>query len=142
MRGDRITDVGDPRPAAGEAVVTRVGRLRPAIDTHSHGDRGLFEHRDALAAVSQGITTIVAGQDGGSPGCPIARLQREPAAVNVASYVGHGRIRYEVMGEISAARPPRRGGRMRALLEREMRGRTGLSTGLEYDPGSIRRRPR
>src|SRR4051812_38170610 len=36
------------------------------IDTHSHHDYGLFDHRDALAVVSQGVTTIVAGQDGGS----------------------------------------------------------------------------
>src|SRR5919197_108994 len=34
------------------------------IDTHSHHDRRIFDHRDALAAVSQGVTTIVVGQDG------------------------------------------------------------------------------
>src|SRR5689334_10399680 len=103
LRGDRIAEVGDLRAAAGETIVDARGRvLAPGfIDTHSHGDRGLFEHRDALAAVSQGITTIVAGQDGGSP-WPLsdffARLQKEPTAVNVAAYAGHGRIRHEVMG--------------------------------------------
>jgi N-acyl-D-amino-acid deacylase len=34
------------------------------IDTHSHHDRDLFELRDAPAAVSQGVTTIVVGNDG------------------------------------------------------------------------------
>ena len=93
-----------------------------------------------LAAVSQGITTIVAGQDGGSP-WPLsdffARLQREPAAVNVAAYAGHGRIRHEVMGgDFRRAATPEELGRMRVLLERELgAGALGLSTGLEYDPG-------
>ena len=56
------------------------------IDTHSHHDRGLLEHRDALAAVSQGLTTIVVGQDGESR-FPLAqffaRLDSQPAAINV-----------------------------------------------------------
>ena len=142
VRGDRIAEVGDLRAAAGETVVDAHGLvLAPGfIDTHSHGDRGLFEHRDALAAVSQGITTIVVGQDGGSP-WPLsdffARLQREPAAVNVAAYAGHGRVRHEVMGEdFRRAATPEEVARMRALLERELRaGALGLSTGLEYDPG-------
>ena len=142
LRGDRIAEVGDLRAAAGENVVDAHGLvLAPGfIDTHSHGDRGLFAHRDALAAVSQGITTIVAGQDGGSP-WPLsdffARLQKEPAAVNVAAYAGHGRLRREVMGQdFRRAATPAEVARMRALLERELgAGALGLSTGLEYDPG-------
>ena len=53
----------------GEAVVDGGGlTLAPGfIDTHSHADRGLFEYPDALPVVSQGITTIIVGQDGGSP---------------------------------------------------------------------------
>jgi N-acyl-D-amino-acid deacylase len=52
LRGDRVAEVGDLRAAAGETVVDARGLvLAPGfIDTHSHGDRGLFEHRDALAA--------------------------------------------------------------------------------------------
>ena len=142
VRGDRIAEVGALTPASGESVFDAKGLvLAPGfIDTHSHGDRGLFEHPAALAAVSQGISTIVVGQDGGSP-LPLrdffARLEREPAAVNVASYAGHGGLRKEVMGEDfrRAARPDELA-RMRALLEREMgAGALGLSTGLEYDPG-------
>jgi N-acyl-D-amino-acid deacylase len=142
LRGGQIAETGHLKPASGETVIDAKGlALSPGfIDTHSHGDRGLFEHRDARAATSQGITTIVAGQDGGSP-WPLAdffaRLQREPAAVNVASYVGHGRIRREVMGEdFRRAATPDEVARMRALLEGEMKaGALGLSTGLEYDPG-------
>jgi N-acyl-D-amino-acid deacylase len=142
VRGDRIAEVGVLSPAQGETVVDAKGLiLAPGfIDTHSHGDRGLFEHRNALAAVSQGIATIVVGQDGGAP-WPLAdffgRLEKEPAALNVASYAGHGRIRRQVMGE-DFRRParPEEVARMRELLEHEMRaGALGLSSGLEYDPG-------
>jgi N-acyl-D-amino-acid deacylase len=142
VSGDRIAEVGALSPALGDTVVDAKGLvLAPGfIDTHSHGDRGLFEHADALAAVSQGISTIVVGQDGGSP-WPLAdffgRLDRQPAAINVASYAGHGRIRGNVMGE-DFRRParPEEVARMRDLLAQEMKaGALGLSSGLEYDPG-------
>ena len=110
------------------------------IDTHSHHDRGLFDHRDALAALSQGITTIVVGQDGESR-FPLAqfftRLDSNAAAVNVASYVGHGSIRRRVMGDdFQRVATDSEVARMRELVREEMSaGALGLSTGLEYDPG-------
>src|SRR5437867_91588 len=110
------------------------------IDTHSHHDRGLLDHRDALGALSQGITTIVVGQDGGSR-FPLstffARLDSQPPTMNVASYVGHGTIRQRVMGDdFKRAATDSEVARMRQLVTEEMSaGALGLSTGLEYDPG-------
>ena len=140
--GDRITEVGVARPDPRDRVVDGRGlTLAPGfIDTHSHHDRGLLEQRDALAVVSQGVTTIVVGQDGGSR-TPIAeffaRLETTPPSVNVASYVGHGTVRSAVMGDdFRRVATPAEVGRMREIVEREMRaGALGLSTGLEYDPG-------
>jgi N-acyl-D-amino-acid deacylase len=139
---DRIAEVGNLQGQPGEQAIDAGGLvLAPGfIDTHSHHDRGLFDMRDAVAAVSQGITTIVVGQDGGSRS-PLAdffaRLDREPPAVNVASYSGHGSIREQVMGEDfkrTATAPEIE--RMRELLRADMQaGALGLSTGLEYDPG-------
>ena len=142
MAGDRVTEVGDLRARPGERVIDAGGlALAPGfIDTHSHHSGGLFDMRDAVAAVSQGITTIVVGQDGGSR-VPLseflARLEREPPAVNVASYSGHGSIREQVMGEdFKRAATEQEIERMRALLRADMQaGALGLSTGLEYDPG-------
>src|SRR5436305_11387594 len=37
------------------------------IDTHSHADRSLLDHDNAIGALNQGITTVVVGQDGDSP---------------------------------------------------------------------------
>jgi len=140
--GDRIAAVGRVEAAASDRVVDAHGlTLAPGfIDTHSHASRGLFEHRDALADVSQGITTVVVGQDGGST-LPLAeyfeRLRAEPAAVNVASYVGHGTIRHQVMGDdFKRAATADEVRKMEDLLRAEMAaGALGLSTGLEYDPG-------
>ncbi|MFQ5459244.1 MAG: amidohydrolase family protein, partial [Anaerolineae bacterium] len=72
------------------------------IDTHSHADGDIFSHPEALVVVSQGITTVVVGQDGGSP-YPLneflSKLEENPATVNVASYVGHNTLRSEVLGD-------------------------------------------
>jgi len=141
ISGDRIVGVGQLAPATGETVVDAEGlALAPGfIDTHSHHDRGLDAARDGLAMVSQGVTTIVAGQDGGGSNLAalFARLEERPAAVNVASYAGHGAIRDAVMGK-DFARHATAGEieRMKALVKIEMdAGALGLSTGLEYDPG-------
>ena len=142
VRAGLIDRIGDLTPTPGERVVDAEGLvLAPGfIDTHSHHDGGIFENPDALAAVSQGITTIVVGQDGGSR-FPLAeffgRLEDSPAAVNVASYVGHGRLRSEVLGDdYRRAATVSETDRMRVLLSSELNaGALGLSTGLEYDPG-------
>jgi N-acyl-D-amino-acid deacylase len=142
MVGDSIVAVGEVDPAPGDSVVDGGGLvLAPGfIDTHSHHDWGLDTLPAALAAVSQGITTIIAGNDGGHP-MPLAaaleRLERNPATVNVGFYAGHGTIRAAVMGE-NFRRPARAGeiDSMAILLARELdAGALGLSTGLEYDPG-------
>src|SRR5438309_2983874 len=139
---DRIVAVGRLTPSPSDSVVDAHGlTLAPGfIDTHSHASRGLFEYRDALADVSQGITTVVVGQDGSSTH-PLAeyfdRLRGEPAAGNVASYVGHGTIRHTVLGE-DFKRPATADEvrRMEDLVRAEMgAGALGLSSGLEYDPG-------
>ncbi|AHG92236.1 D-aminoacylase domain protein (plasmid) [Gemmatirosa kalamazoonensis] len=140
---DRIDAVGDLTPRATDRVVDATGLvLAPGfIDTHSHYDRGVFTHRDAIAAVSQGITTAVVGQDGGSPEPSVAgflaRLDSTPAAINFATYAGHGSLREEAMrADYKRAATPAELARMEAALRLDLAaGALGLSTGLEYDPG-------
>lgn len=141
LSGDRIAAIGDLSPAAGEPVIDAHGlALAPGfIDTHSHHDRGLEKSPDALAMVSQGVTTILVGQDGG--GFELAtkfdRLEAEPVSVNVAAFIGHGAIRERVMGkDFARLATPAEVERMKALVKEGMdAGALGLSTGLEYDPG-------
>ena len=142
VRDGVIEAVGALTARPGEAIVDAGGLvLAPGfIDTHSHHDAGLDEHPDALAAVSQGVTTIVVGQDGESH-VPLSRfvagLMARPAAVNVASYVGHGSLRERVLGaDYKRRATPDEVEQMRRLLAEDMAaGGLGLSTGLEYDPG-------
>lgn len=141
VEGDSIRGLVDEVPSGYELLEADGLTLSPGfIDTHSHGDRQIETHRDALAAVSQGVTTLVSGQDGGSI-FPLAelfsRLEREPPAVNIASFAGHGALRREVMGE-DFRRPATEAEveAMRQLLTEELiAGALGLSSGLEYDPG-------
>ena len=90
VRSDRIVDVGAVTPARGERVVDAGGMvLAPGfIDTHSHATGDLRDDTTARGAVSQGITTIVGGQDGGSR-LPLAEyfaeLEQQPAPLNIAS---------------------------------------------------------
>ena len=140
--GARIVDVGALDAIAGERVVDGRGQvLAPGfIDTHSHADSELASQPDALGAVSQGITTIIAGQDGLS-NYPLAdfkaSLREKPASVNVASYVGHNSLRSAVMGDdYKRAATAAEIESMETLLLQELEsGALGLGTGLEYDPG-------
>ncbi len=139
---DRIAAIGDLEPGPDEPVIDAHGLvLAPGfIDSHSHADRAILDRRDALGAVSQGITTTVVGQDGDSV-FPLeefyGRLESTPPAINVASYVGHGTVRGRVMGDdFKRAATDDEIARMAALVEQEMAaGALGLSSGLEYDPG-------
>ena len=140
LQNDKVWETGDLTAFPNEPVTDGRGFvLAPGfIDSHSHHDWGLTEHPDALAVVNQGITTIVVGQDGG--GVPMdtlqARLKRQPAAVNVASYTGHALLRQKSMGANGLYRTakPDEVARMKTLLRTEMRnGSLGLSTGLEYE---------
>jgi N-acyl-D-amino-acid deacylase len=138
----RIAAIGDLAPGPGEHVVDAHDlTLAPGfIDNHSHHDGALREQPDALGAVSQGITTIVVGQDGFS-NYPLKEyfrsLEEAPAAVNVASYAGHNTIRDLVLrSDFRREANAEEVGRMRLLLRQEMAaGALGLSSGLEYDPG-------
>lgn len=140
--GDTIAAVGTADPAPGDSIVDGHGMvLAPGfIDTHSHHASGLRAAPDAVPVVSQGITTIVAGQDGGHPmplAAAIDSMSRAPAAVNVAWYAGHGTIRDAVLGKDFTRRATKAEvDSMAAILTRELdAGALGLSTGLEYDPG-------
>lgn len=139
--GDRIDSIGDLRPEPDEWYIDGSGlALAPGfIDTHSHADSDILEHRDALADVSQGVTTIVGGQDGGSQ-YPLkayfAKLDSTPPAINVASYAGHATLRLAVMGDKDYRRAanPAEVDSIKKLLFGELdAGALGLSTGLEYD---------
>ncbi len=141
--GERITRVGRFRPGAQDTVIDATGLvLAPGfIDTHNHSTEGLEAQPEAASQVSQGITTALLGQDGGSP-WPVAeylkRRRENPPALNFQMLVGHATVRRQVMGEdFRRAATPEEIRRMAALVEQAMQeGAVGLSSGLEYEVGS------
>ncbi len=139
---DLISEVGSLDACKGETLVDGGGQtLAPGfIDTHSHADGDMDEVPDALAAVSQGITTVIIGQDGGSQ-YPLAdyfaEREASPSTINIASYVGHNRLRHEVMGEdFKRVATDEEIAAMAEMLSGELEsGALGLAAGLEYEPG-------
>jgi N-acyl-D-amino-acid deacylase len=141
--GDHIVAVGDLSPEPGESVVDATGLvLSPGfIDTHNHSDRGLENDRLAESQISQGLTTLLLGQDGGSP-WPIAdyldKFRRDPPALNFLMLVGHATLREKVMGaDFRRVARPEEIEQMARLVEQGMKeGAVGLSSGVEYDVAS------
>ena len=142
VNADTIAAIGDLSGAISIQLIDgkRLALSPGFIDAHSHHSRGMFEIRDMPSCVSQGITTIVVGQDGGSD-FPLSdffkKTEQEPVAVNVASYSGHNTLRDSVMGvDFKRFCTPEEIEKMKVMLAKDMEsGALGLSTGLEYDPG-------
>src|ERR1041385_315336 len=145
VRGDSIVAAG-PRdrvkvPADARVIEAAGLTLAPGfIDAHNHSDRGFREDPYATTQVSQGITTVVIGQDGGSPlpvGDYLKNLDQNPIALNVLTFVGHATVRSKVMGDdTNRLATPAEIDAMKQIVEQAMRdGAMGLSTGLEYETG-------
>ena len=134
---DKIIAVGELKAFNGETVIDGGGKiLAPGfIDSHSHLESSLKENPQALAAISQGITSIVAGQDGDSYFINLMKTNFTPA-INYATYTGHSTLRETVMGKDQLNRPATQEeiDKMSSILKNEMKnGSLGLSTGLEYE---------
>jgi N-acyl-D-amino-acid deacylase len=142
INADTIAFIGDLHSTKATKEIDAKGLvIAPGfIDAHSHHDWGLGKNPDGLAVVSQGVTTIVVGQDGGS-NSPLKdyfkKLSDSAVAINVASYSGHNTIRDQVLGkDFKRKATEEEIAQMKKLLKADMEvGALGLSTGLEYDPG-------
>ena len=146
VRDGTIAAIGDLSDAVAPTTVDAAGRVvAPGfVDIHSHADEGRISlaNPDAAAApnlVTQGITTVVVGQDGRCQ-CPVGEradlYRRQGIGVNVLQLVGHGTVRRQVLGRQQRAATAEEIEEMAALVRQAMdEGAAGLSSGLEYDPG-------
>ena len=145
----RISFVGDASAArvSAERTIDATGFIvAPGfIDPHTHSTGDLTSEdanqRRALNHLTQGVTTIFVGNDGDGTfeiANLLQRLGRLGVGVNVASFVGFGAVREEVMGHAARAPTADELTRMRALVARGMcEGALGFSTGLFYAPQSF-----
>lgn len=113
------------------------------IDPHTHTlDELLSDDKNHnLNYLTQGVTTVVNGNDGEGPADVVAMattLTQNGIGTNVALFVGHGSIREQVMGREQRFANAKELAEMSALLAKGMEaGALGLSSGLYYVPGSF-----
>jgi N-acyl-D-amino-acid deacylase len=135
------------------------------IDIHSHTHAELLVNRNAESKIRQGITTEISGNCGMSP-YPLSKkndteyharsealfglksawktlgqffelLENPGISINYGTFTGHGDLRNAIMGRKDRAPAYFEMEAMkRALKQTLTEGSLGLSTGLEYAPGS------
>lgn len=138
--GNKIVAIGNLKPNKMDQIIDGKGKvLAPGfIDSHSHHFGDLNKNRAGLSTSSQGITTIVIGQDGnGYPMDSLTKwMQTKPVVSNVATYTGQSSLREIAMGENDLYRnaTAKEIDLMKSILASELKkGSLGLSTGLEYE---------
>lgn len=140
----RVVSVDALSDAPAHTIIDAAGKIVVPgfIDPHTHApidpdDRQAIAHANFL---TQGVTTVVVGNDGSGIDDREAvfdQLEASGIGANIAFYAGHGSIRAAVMGYADRAPSPDELLAMQSLLAEEMRaGALGLSTGLFYAPGS------
>ena len=143
IEGDRIAHVGqtDAAQVAAKRVIDAAGMVvTPGfIDAHAHGDPLKTPEFENFLAM--GVTTICLGQDGESP-ADIAAWMREVdqarPGLNIATFAGHGTIRNLTGVGLQRDPSPQQLRAMQRLARQAMeQGCLGLTTGLEYQPGSF-----
>jgi N-acyl-D-amino-acid deacylase len=136
------------------------------IDIHSHTDTDLLINPKAESKIRQGVTTEIAGQDGSSwapiGGPEVDRLRKSfketynedlswtsfneflnyfsirKFSVNFASMIGQGTLRELVVGMDDRPATDDEIKRMQQeIIKAVESGAVGLSSGLEYTPGSF-----
>jgi N-acyl-D-amino-acid deacylase len=171
--GDRIAHVGAPGDTgAGDRRATReidlAGQvLAPGfIDAHTHDDRLLLSDPAMACKISQGVTTVIAGNcgvslapsaaDGRAPVPPldlldasggwfrfarfadyVQTLENAPAATNAALLIGHTALRARFMADLQRPASEDETAAMRAAVDEALAsGAIGVSTGLYYEPAA------
>lgn len=146
VKDGKIAAIGTIPSSSGRTSIDARGLIvAPGfIDVHTHADN-LADRPLAANFVRMGVTSIVAGNCGGSAddvGAALARLSAAPASVNFATLVGHNTVRSAVMGSENREPTLPEVARMKGLVWKAMAdGAVGLSTGLQYVPGTYSKTP-
>ncbi len=165
VRDGRIAAIGRLGQASAGQKIDADGKVAAPgfIDAHTHDDRLLGSDPAMTPKVSQGVTSVIAGNcgislaplvaasppppldlidDGGAFRFPdfasfLEELENQPAATNVACLVGHTTLRVAAMSRLDRAATPGETARMQALARAALAaGAIGLSTGTYYPPAA------
>ena len=161
--GDRLSYVGPPlRSLKGRRILDAHGRAAAPgfIDMMGHSEESLLIDGRAVSGLKQGVTLdIFTEQSFGPLNADMARhlterqgdlkypvtwttlgeylehVQARGIAPNIASFVGEGEVRVNVLGEADVSPSPEQLESMRLLVKQAMeQGALGLTTALIYAP--------
>jgi N-acyl-D-amino-acid deacylase len=170
IQGDQIVYVGARAPRRAAARVVRAQGLAVApgfINMLAHPEESLIQDGRALSDLSQGVTLEIMGEDSMGPLTPDMRrlmvererdikypvnwstldgylrmLEAKGIAPNVASFVGAGTVRTNLLGERDVQPTPAQLESMRALVRKAMEeGALGVTTALIYSPNEYAKTP-
>jgi N-acyl-D-amino-acid deacylase len=153
IKGGRIAQIGSLKKTSSALEIDAAGRIvAPGfIDAHTHDDRLMLSAPEMAPKVSQGVTTVVAGNCGVSlapaprgmkkPVTPpidlmdaegtwfrfksfkdyVAALKKAPPATNCALLVGHSMLRVQTMKDLDRPASKAEIAKMRALVDEALK---------------------
>ncbi|MGH8133245.1 MAG: N-acyl-D-amino-acid deacylase family protein, partial [Steroidobacteraceae bacterium] len=167
--GDRISYVGSRPAGKGRLEVDARGQaLAPGfIDMMGHSEESLLADGRGVSGLKQGVTTDIFTEQSMGPVTPemarhmkerqgdlkfdvtwttlgqyLDHLEQHGISPNVASFVGEGEVRTNVLGEGDVQPKPEQLAKMRALVRQAMEeGALGLTTALIYAPMNYAKTP-
>jgi N-acyl-D-amino-acid deacylase len=167
--GDRIAYVGPAKSLAGRNEIDAHGlALAPGfIDMMGHSEESLLIDGRSVSGLKQGVTLDIFDEQSKGPLTPamaklmveregdlkypvtwttlaeyLDSLQKRGIAPNVASFVGEGEVRVNVLGEGDVAPTPAQLTAMAGLVRRAMEdGALGVTTALIYAPMNYAKTP-
>jgi len=167
--GDRIAYVGPHAPGHGRTEIDVHGKaVAPGfINMLAHPEESLLVDGRALSDLVQGVTLEVMGEDSMGPLTPamkdetvrqqvdihyavdwttlgeyLEKLERKGISPNVASFVGAGTVRINVLGEDDVQPSVEQLLQMRKLVHQAMEeGALGVTTALIYNPNTYAKTP-
>lgn len=142
IRDGRIVQIGRVGTNATELIDATGLIVTPGfIDVHTHAEN-ILQLPSARNFARMGVTTLVLGNCGSSRfdvGNFFDQIEATNIAVNIATLIGHGTVRSQIMGG-SFMRPPSAPeiAKMQTAVQTAMDdGALGMSTGLIYLPGTF-----
>jgi N-acyl-D-amino-acid deacylase len=167
--GERITYAGTRAPGHGRDEVDAKGNaVAPGfINMLAHPEESLFADGRALSDLRQGVTLEIMGEDSMGPLTPkmkqlmvqrqseihfavdwttlgeyLQELEKRGIAPNVASFVGAGTVRTNLLDEADVQPNPEQLQAMRKLVDQAMEeGALGVTTALIYSPNQYAKTP-
>jgi N-acyl-D-aspartate/D-glutamate deacylase len=141
IKGGKIVKIGTIKTDRTGTIIDASGKIvcPGFIDIHSHAERQILQDPSVHNMITQGNTTIIGGNCGGS----VLNVQRfftefnkKRASLNMGTLIGHNTIRRKAMGNEGREPTEDELEEMKKYVKQGMLdGALGFSTGLKYRPG-------